>query len=219
MWPVLRLFIQLACFRVGPDQVPALRAFFLLVFLVYYIWNVLVLMFTAALGLFSAVLIVALATLIVTGALVFLLWFKGRLFALRQSLTAVFGIDVLFNFLVLPAFLMAAESEANSTARGLAETVLMLVTVWRLMAEGFIYSRAANISWFLGSVFALTLSLFIFYLQSNWFPQERSAQQVETTYLPLEESRPSYTSFSVATGPEILAVTGNAVCSSAVIHT
>ena len=157
MKSIFLLFWRICVFQSGPDTVPASTTFTIVVILLNAVVNIVVqlLLGTQELDFLRAVTL-AVVSLAGTSGLV---WFVMTLMSLtnrvQQTLTAIFGTDVIMTVLTSIAF--AATGAVNET---IAVFAITLLTLWSLMIYGFIFHRAMNIHIGFGIAIALFVVIF-----------------------------------------------------------
>ena len=154
MVAIVSLFWHICTFRSGPNVIPLNTALTGLVILVNGLLNIGVLM---ALGEPDIDLVqagtIAVVSMASTAGLVWfvmLLMNRGQRFA--QSITALFGTDVILTLLL--ALVIGVSSTIHESAALFALTLLRL---WSLAVYGFIFQRALEIH--IG--FGITMALFV----------------------------------------------------------
>jgi hypothetical protein len=171
MQPLIRLFIDIALHRKGPQDVPPANAFLGLVLLAYLVVGAAVLWpSTADMG--------ALVAQLVTDLLLLLVFFGGLLLArgraarIRQTLTAVFGTGALLSTLALPFVWIIAQVLADGDAApgmalpALVSTLaLFLLLLASLLVTGHILRHALDWSYTAGVLaavvyFAISVTVF-----------------------------------------------------------
>ena len=157
MKSIFLLFWRICLFQAGPDTVPANTTFTVAVIALNAVVNIVVQLLLGAeqINLLRAITL-AIVSLAGTGALV---WFVMALMSLnnrvQQTVTAMFGTDIIMTVLTSIAFLITGE--INNTAAVFAITLL---TLWSLMIYGFIFHRAMNIHIGFGIAIALFVVIF-----------------------------------------------------------
>jgi hypothetical protein len=101
-------------------------------------------------------------------------WSLLRAFALerrlKQTLTALFGIDALMTALSLPILLSARSLEESGSDPGLPQLIYIAVSIWNIDVWGFVVGRAIGRPYFLGLAFVVGWVLLITALHSAMFP-------------------------------------------------
>jgi hypothetical protein len=157
MKSIFLLFWRICLFQAGPDTVPASNIFTITVVALNAVVNIIVQLLLGAeqINLLRATTL-AIVSLAGTGALV---WIVMALMSLnnrvQQTVTAMFGTDIIMTVLTSIAFLITGE--INDTAAVFAITLL---TLWSLMIYGFIFHRAMNIHIGFGIAMALFVVIF-----------------------------------------------------------
>lgn len=157
MKSIFALFWRICIFSSGPESIPANNILFIVVVAVNATLNVLVQFVLggpeASLLRASTMAIVSLAG---TGGLI---WFVMMLMNLSnrapQTITAVFGVDIIMTTLTA-TLLLGAESIGMTIAR----FVITLLTLWSLAIYGFVFHRAMNIHIGFGIAMALFVVIF-----------------------------------------------------------
>ncbi|NNF66186.1 MAG: hypothetical protein HKM98_01615 [Gammaproteobacteria bacterium] len=85
-----------------------------------------------------------------------------------QSLTAVFGADVLLNLLSIPLALMSSAS-IDSAAGSLPALAAIVVLLWSLGVKGHILQRATGFPYFVGVVIALGFYIAVLMIDNSLF--------------------------------------------------
>jgi hypothetical protein len=157
MKSIVLLFWRICIFQTGPDTVPANNAFLVMIIAVNALLNIAVqvLLVGQDQSLLRAVTL-AVVSLAGTGALV---WFIMTLMSLGprvpQTITAVFGVDIIMTAITSVLFASAGVIEQN-----IAVFVITLLTLWSLAVYGFIFHRAMNIHIGFGIAMALFVVIF-----------------------------------------------------------
>ena len=157
MKSIVLLFWRICIFQTGPDAVPASNTFTITVIALNALVNIAVQLWLGAedITLIRAITL-SVVSLAGTGALV---WFTMALMShsnrAQQTMTAVFGTDVVLTLLTSLAF--AAAGAINQTVAGF---VITLLTLWSLSVYGFIFHRALNIHIGFGILIALFVVIF-----------------------------------------------------------
>ena len=157
MKSIFLLFWRICTFRSGPDAVPAGGIFTTVVIVLNAVANIIVQLVLGAeqIDLLRAVTL-AVVSLAGTGALVwFVMALMGLVNRVQQTLTAIFGTDIVMTVLTSIAF--GATGAFNETIAAFAITLL---TLWSLMIYGFIFHRAMNIHIGFGIAIALFVVIF-----------------------------------------------------------
>jgi hypothetical protein len=157
MKSIVLLFWRICIFRSGPDAVPASNTFTAVVIALNALVNIIV---QLMLGADQVTLLLAVTLAIVslagTGALVwFVMMLMGLVNRVQQTITAIFGTDIIMTILTSIAF--AATGSISETVAIFAITLL---TLWSLMIYGFIFHRAMNIHIGFGIAIALFVVIF-----------------------------------------------------------
>lgn len=98
-----------------------------------------------------------------------LLWFKQRLHLYQSTLTAFLGADILIKALLLPLVVVNLQLPDDVSIKGLIELGILLISLWGLFVEGFIYHRAAQVSFLLGIVISLAVTAVVFTAENQLF--------------------------------------------------
>ncbi len=157
MKSIFLLFWRICLFQTGPDTVPANTTFTVAVIVLNAVVNIVVQLLLGGeeIDLLRAGTL-SIVSLAGTGALV---WFVMALMSLnnrvQQTLTAMFGSDIILTALTSIAFL--TTTQINETAAVFAITLL---TLWSLMVYGFIFHRAMDIHIGFGIAIALFVVIF-----------------------------------------------------------
>ena len=185
MWPILRLFMNIALLRSGPEAIPAVRVFFVLVFLANLAVNLFVLTVDTRLTTMGLVVLFTAMYALLMGTVYGLLWFKERLQLYQQTLTAFFGVDILIKGLLLPLVLIHGKLDEGDNMRGTIEMGILALTIWAFLIEGFIYQKAARVSIFLGIIIAVVTTGLVYKVEYELF----AAQIAQTHSLILEQGQ------------------------------
>ena len=157
MKSIVLLFWRICIFQTGPDTVPANNAFLVMIIAANALLNIAVQLLLVGQdeSLLSAVTL-AVVSLAGTGGLV---WFIMSLMSLGsrvpQTITAVFGVDIIMT--IITSILFAS---AGMIAQNIAVFVITLLTLWSLAVYGFIFHRAMNIHIGFGIAMALFVVIF-----------------------------------------------------------
>lgn len=157
MKSIFALFWRICIFNSGPESIPANNTLFIVVVAVNAAVNVLV---QFVLGGEDGDLLrastMAIVSLAGTGGLI---WFVMMLMNLAnrapQTITAVFGVDIIMTTLTA-TLLLGAESIGMTIAR----FVITMLTLWSLAIYGFVFHRAMNIHIGFGIAMALFVVIF-----------------------------------------------------------
>ena len=157
MKSIFQLFWRICLFRDGPETIPASNVLLLLTLFANAALNIVVQLAwggenVTALRAFT----IAIVSLAGTGGLV---WFVMMLMSLTtrlpQTLTAIFGVEVILTSL---SALLLLSSDALGTS--VTRFVITMLTLWSLAVYGFIFHRALNIH--IGFGFGMALFVVIF---------------------------------------------------------
>jgi hypothetical protein len=157
MKSIFLLFWRICIFQSGPDAVPASHTLTIIIILLNAVVNIAVQLLIGAdqLDLLRASTL-AVVSLAGTGALVwFVMALMGLVNRVQQTVTAVFGTDVLMTVLTAIAF-----AATGSISENVAMFAITLLTLWSLMVYGFIFHRAMNIHIGFGIAIALFVVIF-----------------------------------------------------------
>lgn len=157
MKSIVLLFWRICIFRSGPDTVPASSTFTAAVILLNALVNIVV---QLILGAEQVTLLLAVTLAVVslagTGALVwFVMALMGLVNRVQQTITAIFGTDIIVTILTSIAFAVG-----GSISDTVAVFAITLLTLWSLMIYGFIFHRAMNIHIGFGIAIALFVVIF-----------------------------------------------------------
>ena len=157
MKSIVLLFWRICIFQTGPDTVPANNAFLIMIIAANAVLNIAVqyLLVGQDQSLLRAATL-AIVSLAGTGGLI---WFMMALMSLGtrvpQTITAVFGVDIIMTAITSVLFASAGMIEQN-----IAVFVITLLTLWSLAVYGFIFHRAMNIHIGFGIAMALFVVVF-----------------------------------------------------------
>jgi hypothetical protein len=157
MKSIFLLFWRICIFQSGPETVPSSNSFVIMVIAVNALLNVVVqLLLGGDEGSLLRAVTLAVVSLAGTGGLI---WFIMALMQLGsrvpQTITAVFGVDIIMTTITSILFAVAGSIEEN-----IAVFVISLLTLWSLAIYGFIFHRAMNLH--IGFGIALALFVVIF---------------------------------------------------------
>ena len=157
MKSIFLLFWRICIFQSGPETVPSGNSFVIMVIAVNALLNVVVqLLLGGDDGSLLRAVTLAVVSLAGTGGLI---WFIMTLMQLGsrvpQTITAVFGVDIIMTTITSVLFAVAGSIEEN-----IAVFVISLLTLWSLAIYGFIFHRAMNLH--IGFGIALALFVVIF---------------------------------------------------------
>jgi hypothetical protein len=169
---VLRLvsaFVDIAFHRRGPDTLPA-SSFLLGLTVAAYVF-----VFALTLEFAERVPLVLVAAFAINTVLsVLLTWALLRAFErerrLKQTMTALFGIDALLSALMLPILFLARSLDQSGSETIVAEVLYTIVLVWSIDVTGFVFGRAIERPYFLGLAFAIGFWLLLNALNASMFP-------------------------------------------------
>lgn len=171
MGPIIRLFWLLCLMRVGPEQVPTVKPFVVLVTVGFVVTNLVIIALAGgevpqALGNLSVWFAV------VVGGLYFLLAFKGMLHRFTATYTAILGQDIMITIISSPFVFLLLLGDGGS-AKEFASGALLFFYGWSLLITGFILHRAMNVSLLLGFFIAFALFFSSQFVDAMLFmPQE-----------------------------------------------
>lgn len=157
MKPIFQLFWRICLFRDGPETIPANNFLLLFAVILNASLNVVVQMMWGGdnVSLLRA-LTIAVVSLAGTGGLV---WFVMVLMSLTprlpQTLTAIFGVEIILTG--LSALLLLSSDAIGATV---TRFIITALTFWSLAVYGFIFHRALNIHIGFGVAMALFVVVF-----------------------------------------------------------
>ncbi|MBT8137834.1 MAG: hypothetical protein KJO54_12525 [Gammaproteobacteria bacterium] len=146
-------FVQIVAHRAGPQHLPASRFLLALVLALHiavYYAAMVILEVPAA----RAVALPFVDTLTQSVCFAAVLLFLGLQGRMLQTLTAVFGADVLLNLLQLPLAVFGPLS-SGSPAAVVSLLLLIAIALWSLGVKGHILRHAAGLPYFVGVALAL----------------------------------------------------------------
>ena len=157
MQAVLTLFWRICLFKTGPEAVPTSTTLTFIVIALNALLNVIVQHFIGEreVSLLRA-LTVSVVSLAATGALVgFVMTLMSLQHRLQQTLTALYGVDIMTTAVTSIAFAAAGRFAPDA-----AVFVITLLTLWSLAVYGFVFHRALNIHIGVGIAVALFVAIF-----------------------------------------------------------
>ncbi len=165
---LVRPFVGILAHRVGPDSLPASQFLLGLVIVAHVLVNVAILAVTNAdsARLAAMPLIGTVAQAAFFSVLLSAMGFTARIV---QTLTAMFGVDVLLGSLLVPIVLGLAAPGASAIAPVLSLAVIALM-LWSLAVKGHILQRAVGLPYFVGVIIALAFSIAMLGLERTLFP-------------------------------------------------
>ena len=146
-------FIQIVAHRAGPQHLPASR-FLLGMVIVFHIAVYYAAMLILDVPAPRSVALPVVDTLVQGVLFSALLLFLGLQARVLQTLTAVFGADVLLNLLQLPLAVIGPLS-SGSPAAIISLLLLIALALWSLGVKGHILHHAAGLPYFVGVALAL----------------------------------------------------------------
>ncbi len=157
MKSIFQLFWRICLFRDGPETIPANNVLLLLTLIANAGMNIVVQLAWGGENVtVLRAITIAIVSLAGTGGLV---WFVMMLMSLTnrlpQTLTAIFGVEVILTGL---SALLLLSSDVLGT--GVTRFVITMLTLWSLAVYGFIFHRALNIHIGLGIGMALFVVVF-----------------------------------------------------------
>lgn len=161
MFALVRRFAAICVLQAGPQDLPASRFLLRAVLLLYVLLNGILL--GSLYGLGEAMLQTLAGT---AGLVVFtliLLW-RTRYARIPQTLTALFGIGILFGLIFWPLLVVAGMPADLRTLLTLA------ILVWSLLAMGHVLAKALDWPLAGGFVLALCYDLTSYYLTALLLP-------------------------------------------------
>ena len=165
---LIRLFARVCLFRSGPEDIPFAPP---LVAILLAIW-LLVQFINGALqtGLSVAQMIGVqmLSMLLMLGASAAILAFKGLQARWTQTALALIGVDIALSLVSIPLLLL---NHAIGQQIPLINGLYLMLVVWQLAVQSFIYHRALSVSPLLGLALAFGLLVFTFMLIGAWMPE------------------------------------------------
>ena len=141
--PVLRLilaFVEIAFHRRSPADLPASRAFFLAVFVVYFGVGIVSTRYLQV-GKYPE-LMVTFETVLALAFIWSVLHAFQRERRFRQTAVAMLGADTFLNLLTVPLPLWHTSLHANPGETTVPDVLFLLVAIWSLDVSAFILSRA-----------------------------------------------------------------------------
>jgi hypothetical protein len=158
MFPLIRIFIDIALIRRGPDAIPRSSLFLLIacaLWLMALLSGVLLSapMYTmnrAVVEIFGAAVSIAVFALVVLA--------RGRSERLLQTVTAIVGTSAIISFLMMLWVYAVPRSAGEPSPLNLVPLLLLL---WAVQVKGHIIARACDYPLILGVV----ISLFVFFLR------------------------------------------------------
>lgn len=165
MMPLIRLFLDIALFSKGPQDVPASKAL-LTVIIAANLTVGLALSLLETTWLDS--LVQSVVGILMLGSFLWLaLYFSGKLSRLLQTATAAFGCDTLISAIAVPFLLW---SRLAGDEAGVAEVLIMLLVLWQVSVVGHILRHALSASFMAGFGLAFVYTVASFGLMIALFP-------------------------------------------------
>ena len=172
-----KIYWRLCTFQVGPEVVPShlIWIFFLMLCnLLASAW--IVSAFSEQVDFFSHFFTRAILLVFYVLQTWIIFYFKGYRDRLSVVFSALMGKEMIFMFLIFIVLMVQEVFGANSVSDGaqmsgssaLMGFVLLLLYAWNLSVEGFIFSKALSVGFFLGLSLALALFMVNEQLESSF---------------------------------------------------
>lgn len=151
---LLRTFLDIALFRIGPENLPASR------FLLYATLCVAALVHTVLTWvIFRSSDVVILTLVIDIGVLIVCVWLLLRLIGLTnrfgQTLTALLGTGTLLKLASMPFVYWNATVPAEVPKPALPSAMILAIVLWSFAVEGHILARAMSRPFVIGVLIAI----------------------------------------------------------------
>ncbi|OUS30319.1 hypothetical protein A9Q99_07565 [Gammaproteobacteria bacterium 45_16_T64] len=159
MSAIIRLFWQICRFQVGPESVPASSVLLCATGLTYFILNLAVWLWAGPDTLLEASFKLILVTAVWLGIVWAALLFKGKAARLSQCVCGLLGVNIVLLLISVPIRFLIDSVTAGSEVMFLLNLTLLAVLIWGIFVEGFIYHRALDISFQLGALMALSITV------------------------------------------------------------
>ena len=166
---LLRPFVAILAHREGPESLPASRFLLGLVIachLAVYAVGMSVSNASNA-RLLGMPLIDTVAQFAFFAVLLSAMGFRARIL---QTLTAVFGTDVLLNGIIVPMALAHGTPDAPTPLAPLISLAIIVVMLWSLAVKGHILQRAVGFPYFVGVIIALAFAIALLTVDQVLFP-------------------------------------------------
>lgn len=167
------LFWQVLRFKAGPEDVPYSKDLLRFVACVAAIIGLLTQTFISkdTSNWQPIVGLVVIGMGIETIAIGLALHFKKLSERFVQSLTALFGADVLLSLVAMCLLPIYAFAPEKSPLLGLGFLIEMFIVCWSLAVRGFVYHRALNIGAFQANIMSLALFFITVFTALTVFPE------------------------------------------------
>lgn len=184
MKALVLLFWQMLRFKRSPEDAPYSAALLLFIIAVNFI-----LAATAQavgrpsqlnIAIFSPVIAICVELLFIY----LLLQLKNMSARFIQTETSVFACDTLLTIMAIPLLIISINLPDKSPLLGFLGLLELVLVIWGIMARGFIYHRALNISPFLANTLAFLLLMVSLSITIKVFPEllaQASAAAAQTT--------------------------------------
>lgn len=167
MWQLSKAFFDLCLLRLAPQQLPTSRFLVVLLMLVSVLMELLVQYPQSSpqqslmLGMVSVT-----STLLIIWLLLMMLKYSDRVV---QTLTAVFGSDIVISFLAWPV-MIAWVSEIESKTAGVGTVIIPFIMIWRIVVLAHIFRHALSVMMLTAVAVAIAYSILYIFILNIFFP-------------------------------------------------
>lgn len=154
MWRLASAFVDIALHRRGPEHIPASQFLLVFAFACYLLVGYVAISVGGAAT--SAALLLFVADSFVY---IFYVWavlaILKRPTRFKQTVTALLGVDVLFNLIGIPLFIWNATVASADLDATLPTLFILGLLIWSLDVAGYIVSRALDRPYIVGVLIVL----------------------------------------------------------------
>jgi len=174
MSALIRLFWDICIFKRGPQDVPYSQFLLGIMMALEFLLGFLAMLIPDNQGAtrpLSQIIPFLLADILLTiGFTSLVLWLHGKVVRIRQTITTLFGVDILLGFIHLPFIFVAMAAGKQVEMLGMYYLGTMIVLMWQLGVYSSVFRHALSISIFRGGGFALVLFFLSLYLRALMLP-------------------------------------------------
>ena len=156
---IIRLYWQICRLKLGPDAVPTSSVLLLVTSVIYVALTLGVWVWVSESGLLRTSVTLLVATTGWLGVLWGIMVFMGKVARYRQTITELFGINIILVLFSIPLRFAVNYFPEGSQVTFLVSLISIGLFVWGVFIEGFIYHRALDISPVQGNLLALAMSM------------------------------------------------------------
>lgn len=170
MWQLMKMFLDLAFLRIGPQDVPDAPWLLKSVLLLNVAVSLLIMGREIPLveGFIRVALGIAVMWILVRG----LLNFKGLQSRFRQTFIALMAADIVITLAQLALIILGFMPEVPAKASQIEAIVWTLIVFWALSVQGNILHHALNVSRIMGALLAFSLMLITVVVSFTLYPPD-----------------------------------------------